>query len=67
MQNRNNFVHNLRLSMPGFGARAPFRIGAIWLLVNGLPEAMAEGWFLGSQPLFHVGGTIQSFNIFIIR
>ncbi|MEX0731827.1 MAG: TonB-dependent receptor [Aquisalimonadaceae bacterium] len=43
MQNRYNFAQNLRLSMRGFGARAPFGIRGIRLRVDGIPETLPDG------------------------
>lgn len=43
MQNRYNFAQNLRISMRGFGARAPFGIRGIRLYVDGIPETLPDG------------------------
>lgn len=42
-QNRYNFAQNLRLSIRGFGARAPFGIRGIHLRVDGFPETLPDG------------------------
>ncbi len=42
-QNRYNFAQNLRLSMRGFGARAPFGVRGIRLRVDGFPETLPDG------------------------
>lgn len=42
-QNRYNFAQNLRVSMRGFGARAPFGIRGIRLRVDGLPVTLPDG------------------------
>jgi iron complex outermembrane recepter protein len=42
-QNRYNFAQNLRMSIRGFGARAPFGIRGIHILVDGFPETLPDG------------------------
>ncbi|SFC06597.1 iron complex outermembrane recepter protein [Marinospirillum celere] len=42
-QNRYNFAQNLRLSIRGFGARAPFGIRGLHLRVDGFPETLPDG------------------------
>ncbi|MAT64914.1 MAG: TonB-dependent receptor [Gammaproteobacteria bacterium] len=42
-QNRYNFAQNLRLSIRGFGARAPFGIRGVRILVDGFPETLPDG------------------------
>ncbi|MCH8503467.1 MAG: TonB-dependent receptor [Ectothiorhodospiraceae bacterium] len=42
-QNRYNLAQNLRLSIRGFGARAPFGIRGIRLAVDGIPETLPDG------------------------
>ena len=42
-RNRYNFAQNLRLSIRGFGARAPFGVRGIRLLVDGFPETLPDG------------------------
>jgi iron complex outermembrane recepter protein len=42
-QNRYNFAQNLRISIRGFGARAPFGVRGIRLRVDGLPETLPDG------------------------
>lgn len=42
-QNRYNYAQNLRISIRGFGARAPFGVRGIRLRVDGLPETLPDG------------------------
>ena len=42
-QNRYNFAQNLRLSIRGFGARAPFGVRGVRLRVDGIPETLPDG------------------------
>ncbi len=42
-QNRYNFAQNLRISIRGFGARAPFGVRGIELMNNGFPETLPDG------------------------
>jgi len=42
-QNRYNFAQNLRLSIRGFGARAPFGIRGVRLRVDEIPETLPDG------------------------
>ncbi len=42
-QNRYNPAQNLRISIRGFGARAPFGVRGIRLRVDGLPETLPDG------------------------
>ncbi len=42
-QNRYNFAQDLRISIRGFGARAPFGIRGIRLRVDGIPETLPDG------------------------
>ncbi|AHE97209.1 TonB-dependent receptor family protein [Thioalkalivibrio paradoxus] len=42
-QNRYNFAQDLRLSIRGFGARAPFGIRGLRLLQDGIPETTPDG------------------------
>ncbi|MDX1588082.1 MAG: TonB-dependent receptor [Oleiphilaceae bacterium] len=42
-QNRYNFAQNLRLSIRGFGARAPFGVRGIRLQLDGFPETLPDG------------------------
>ncbi|MEE4639446.1 MAG: TonB-dependent receptor [Wenzhouxiangella sp.] len=42
-QNRYNFAQNQRLAIRGFGARSPFGIRGIRLLVDGFPETLPDG------------------------
>lgn len=42
-QNRYNFAQNLRVSVRGFGARSPFGIRGVRMLVDGLPETLPDG------------------------
>jgi len=43
MQNRYNFAQDLRISIRGFGARSPFGIRGIKILVDGIPETLPDG------------------------
>ena len=43
LQNRFNFAQDLRISMRGFGARAAFGIRGIRIIVDGIPETLADG------------------------
>lgn len=42
-QNRYNFAQDVRISIRGFGARAPFGIRGIRILVDGIPETLPDG------------------------
>ena len=42
-QNRFNFAQDLRISIRGFGARANFGIRGVKILVDGIPETLADG------------------------
>ncbi|HMA98394.1 MAG TPA: TonB-dependent receptor, partial [Wenzhouxiangella sp.] len=42
-QNRYNFAQNQRIAIRGFGARSPFGIRGIRLLVDGFPETLPDG------------------------
>ncbi len=43
LQNRYNFAQNVRLSIRGFGSRAPFGIRGVRVIVDGLPETTPDG------------------------
>jgi iron complex outermembrane recepter protein len=43
VQNRHNFAQDLRLSIRGFGARAAFGIRGVKLVVDGIPQTLADG------------------------
>ena len=43
LQNRFNFAQDLRISIRGFGARANFGIRGVKILVDGIPETLADG------------------------
>lgn len=43
MQNRYNFAQDLRISIRGAGARAPFGIRGIMILVDGIPLTLPDG------------------------
>ncbi len=43
LQNRYNFAQNQRIAIRGFGARSPFGIRGIRLLVDGFPETLPDG------------------------
>lgn len=42
-QNRYNFAQNQRISIRGFGARAPFGVRGIRVVVDGFPETLPDG------------------------
>ena len=42
-QNRYNFAQDLRISIRGFGARSNFGVRGIKILVDGIPETLADG------------------------
>ena len=42
-QNRYNFAQNLRVAVRGFGARSPFGIRGVRLLLDGFPETLPDG------------------------
>ena len=41
--NRYNFAQNLRIAVRGFGARSPFGVRGLQLLVDGFPETLPDG------------------------
>ncbi|MGB3591488.1 MAG: TonB-dependent receptor [Nonlabens sp.] len=41
--NENNYAQDLRISIRGFGARSPFGIRGIKLIVDGIPETTPDG------------------------
>lgn len=43
MQNRYNFAQDLRISVRGAGARAPFGIRGVKILVDGIPATLPDG------------------------
>lgn len=43
LQNRYNFAQDLRISIRGFGARANFGIRGVKIIVDGIPETLADG------------------------
>jgi iron complex outermembrane receptor protein len=43
MQNRYNFAQDLRVSIRGFGARAPFGIRGIRIIADGIPATLPDG------------------------
>lgn len=43
IQNRSNFAQDARISIRGFGARTPFGIRGIKLIVDGIPLTLADG------------------------
>jgi len=43
LQNRYNFAQNQRLSIRGFGARAPFGVRGLRIRVDGFPETVPDG------------------------
>ncbi len=42
-QNSYNFAQDLRLSIRGFGARSPFGVRGIKILVDGIPQTLPDG------------------------
>ncbi|HKE19195.1 MAG TPA: TonB-dependent receptor, partial [Kofleriaceae bacterium] len=42
-RNRSNFAQDLRLSLRGFGARSPFGIRGVTIVLDGIPLTMADG------------------------
>ncbi len=42
-QNRYNFAQDIRMSIRGFGARAPFGIRGVRLMMDGFPETTPDG------------------------
>ena len=57
MQNRYNFSRDLRISIRGFGARSPFGIRGIKILVDGIPETLPDG--TGQVDNIDLGATRQ--------
>jgi iron complex outermembrane recepter protein len=57
MQNRYNFAQDLRISIRGFGARSPFGIRGIKILVDGIPETLPDG--TGQVDNIDLGATRQ--------
>ena len=43
MQNSSNFAQDLRISIRGFGTRAPFGVREVKVLVDGIPETSPDG------------------------
>lgn len=43
LQNRYNFAQDLRISIRGFGARSPFGIRGVKLIVDGIPVTTVDG------------------------
>jgi len=43
LQNRYNFAQNQRISIRGFGARAPFGVRGLRVRVDGFPETLPDG------------------------
>lgn len=41
--NRHNFAQDLRISIRGFGARAPFGVRGVRILVDGIPQTLPDG------------------------
>ena len=42
-QNQSNFAQDLRISIRGFGARSPFGVRGVKVLVDGIPYTMPDG------------------------
>ncbi|MFN2433613.1 MAG: TonB-dependent receptor family protein [Gemmatimonadota bacterium] len=58
-QNRNNFSIGERLSIRGFGARAAFGIRGIRLVVDGIPQTLADGQSVSSNIDLASAGRIE--------
>ncbi|MDP6977092.1 MAG: TonB-dependent receptor [Myxococcota bacterium] len=43
VQNRSNFAQDARISIRGFGARTPFGIRGLQLIVDGIPQTLPDG------------------------
>lgn len=43
LQNQFNFAQDLRISIRGFGVRSPFGVRGVKVLVDGIPETLADG------------------------
>ncbi|WP_412098107.1 TonB-dependent receptor family protein [Halomonas denitrificans] len=43
IQNRDNFAQGARVSIRGFGARAPFGVRGVTILVDGIPYTLPDG------------------------
>ncbi len=43
IQNRTNFAQDSRISIRGFGARTPFGIRGLTLIVDGIPQTLPDG------------------------
>ncbi len=43
LQNQSNFAQDLRISIRGFGARSPFGVRGVKVLVDGIPYTMPDG------------------------
>ncbi|WP_110689882.1 TonB-dependent receptor family protein [Salinicola endophyticus] len=43
LQNRNNFAQGQRIAIRGFGARAPFGVRGITVMVDGIPYTLPDG------------------------
>lgn len=43
LQNRYNFAQGLRISIRGFGARSPFGVRGVKVIVDGIPETVVDG------------------------
>ncbi|MEC9306698.1 MAG: Plug domain-containing protein, partial [Pseudomonadota bacterium] len=43
LQNRDNFAQGQRISIRGFGARAPFGVRGITVMVDGIPYTLPDG------------------------
>lgn len=58
-QNRNNFSVGERLSIRGFGARAAFGIRGIKLILDGIPQTLADGQSVSSNIDLASAGRIE--------
>lgn len=53
VQNRQNYAEGLQISSRGFGARTPFGVRGVTLLVDGIPATMPDG--SGDSSIFDLG------------
>lgn len=58
-QNRNNFSIGERLSIRGFGARAAFGIRGVRIVVDGIPQTLADGQSVSSNIDLASAGRIE--------
>ena len=72
--NAENFSQDLRVAIRGFGARAPFGIRGIRILVDGIPETTPDGQaqvdnidlgFISRAEVFR-GSTVLHFSVMLL-